>query len=141
MPSIHFFYEDVEFRLLKSRNTKSWIREVILAEKKKLAELSYIFCSDDYLARINSEYLNHNTYTDIITFDGSEREGYIQGDIFISVDRVKENAVIFKSEFRKELDRVIIHGVLHLIGYSDKTKSGKIEMRNKEEAYLSLCHN
>jgi rRNA maturation RNase YbeY len=138
MPSIRFFYENVKFRLPKSSRTRSWIKAVMASEKKKLGELNYIFCSDEDLAVINQQYLSHNTLTDIVTFDGNEGDGHIQGDIYISVDRVKENALKYKTAFDKELHRVIIHGVLHLIGYSDKSKSAKISMRKKEEAYLSL---
>ena len=138
MPSIRFFYEEVKFRLPKSAKTRSWIKAAILSEKRKLGELNYIFCSDDGLAVINQQYLNHNTFTDIITFDGNEREGYIQGDIYISIERITENALKYKTEFAKELHRVMIHGVLHLIGYSDKSKSAKAAMRKKEDAYLSL---
>jgi len=138
MPSIRFFYEEVKFRLPKSAKTRYWIKAAILSEKRKLGELNYIFCSDDSLAVINRQYLNHNTFTDIITFDGNEREGYIQGDIYISIERVAENALKYKTAFAKELHRVMIHGVLHLIGYSDKSKSAKVAMRKKEEAYLSL---
>ena len=103
MPSIRFFYEDVEFRLPKSSGTRSWIKAAIVSEKRKLGELNYIFCSDDDLAVINRQYLNHNTFTDIITFDSNEREGYVQGDIYISVDRVRENALKYKTEFSKEV--------------------------------------
>jgi rRNA maturation RNase YbeY len=138
MPSIRFFYENVKFRLPKSTKTRSWIKAVILSEEKKLGELNYIFCSDEDLAVINQQYLNHDTLTDIVTFDGNEGDGHIQGDIYISVDRVKENALKFKTAFDEELHRVIIHGVLHLIGYSDKSKSTKISMRKKEDTYLSL---
>jgi len=141
MPSIRFFYEAVRFRLSKSNRTRSWIKTVILNEERKLGELNYIFCSDDHLANINSEYLNHDTYTDIVTFDSSEVEGCIQGDIYISVDRVSENALTYKAAFNRELHRVIIHGVLHLIGYADKSPSARKTMRNKEEAYLSLLDN
>ncbi|HKZ37390.1 MAG TPA: rRNA maturation RNase YbeY [Chryseolinea sp.] len=141
MPSIRFFYEDVKFRLPKSSRTRSWIKAAILSEKRKLGELNYIFCSDEDLAVINRQYLNHNTFTDIITFDGNEGDGYVQGDIYISVDRVRENALMYKTEFSKELHRVIIHGVLHLIGYSDKSKSAKVAMRYKEDAYLSLLND
>ena len=138
MPSIRFFYENVKFRLPKSTRTRSWIKAAILSEKKKLGELNYIFCSDEDLALINRQYLNHNTFTDIVTFDGNEGDGHIQGDIYISVDRVKENALKYNTAFGIELHRVIIHGVLHLVGYSDKSKSAKISMRKKEDAYLSL---
>lgn len=139
MPStVHFFYEDVEFRLKTVRNTKSWIKEVIRAEGKALDEINYIFCSDAFLVHLNIKYLQHNTLTDIITFNTAEDRDLIGGDIYISVDRVKENAGAFSVSFDQELHRVIIHGVLHLLGYSDKTLSQKRTMRKKEDAYLSL---
>jgi len=103
-----------------------------------LGDLNFVFCSDDYLLRMNQEYLNHKTLTDIITFDNSEEEGTIGGDIFISVDRVRENSVVFQSGLESELHRVMIHGVLHLSGYSDKSTHDKASMRGKEDAYLSL---
>ncbi|HEU5292637.1 MAG TPA: rRNA maturation RNase YbeY, partial [Cyclobacteriaceae bacterium] len=104
----------------------------------RLNSLNYIFCSDEYLKEINIEYLNHKTYTDIITFNYNPGEGELEGEIYISVDRVRENAKTFKSEFQTELHRVIIHGVLHLIGFNDKSKSEKAVMREKEDSYLSL---
>lgn len=135
---IRFFYEDVKFRLSKTTDIRSWIKQVIILEHRTSGELNYIFCSDSELGGINSQFLNHDTYTDIITFDAKEEDGQIQGDIYISIDRVKENASKFKTEFTSELHRVMIHGVLHLVGYTDKTKSAKQMMRAKEEAYLSL---
>ena len=136
--SIHFFYEGVDFRLKAVRNTKIWIKEVTAAENKKIGELNYIFCSDEILSQINLQYLQHDTLTDIITFKASDDDNLIEGDIFISVERVEENAEKFKVHFSQELHRVIIHGVLHLVGYSDKTSSQKRIMRGKEDAYLSL---
>lgn len=136
--SIHFFYEDVKFRLKTVRNSKSWIKDVIRAEGKELDEINYVFCSDSFLAQLNIQYLQHNTFTDIITFNTAEGSDSIGGDIYISVDRVKENADIFKVSFDQELHRVIIHGVLHLLGYLDKTINQKRTMRKKEDAYLSL---
>lgn len=138
MPSIHFFYEDVKFRLKAVRNIKIWIKAVAAAESKKVGELNYIFCSDTFLSQINLQYLQHDTLTDIITFNTSEDVDLIEGDIYISVERVVENANKFKVEFSKELHRVIIHGALHLFGYSDKTSQQKRIMRGKEDAYLSL---
>jgi len=139
MPSaIHFFYEDVDFHLKAIRNTKSWLKNVIKVENKKLGELNYIFCSDAFLADVNLQYLNHKTLTDIITFDTSEDVHLIEGEIYISIDRVNENAIKFKASFDQELHRVMVHGVLHLLGYSDKTSQQKKIMRKKEDAYLSL---
>lgn len=136
--TIHFFYEDVKFRLKTARNTKSWIKDVIRTEGKELAEINYVFCSDSFLAQLNIQYLQHNTFTDIITFNTAEGSDSIGGDIYISVDRVKENADEFNVPFDQELHRVIIHGVLHLLGYLDKTVNQKRTMRKREDAYLSL---
>jgi rRNA maturation RNase YbeY len=137
-PSVHFFCEDVVFKLKNVRKTTSWIKSSILNEGKTLGELNFIFCSDSHLLKMNIEYLQHNTYTDIITFDNSEEKGLISGDIFISIDRIGENALKFQKSKDDELHRVIIHGVLHLLGYSDKTANKKTIMRRKEDAYLSL---
>ena len=139
MPSsIHFFYEDVDFHFITIRKTKAWIKNVFKEENKRLGELNYIFCSDEFLASINLQYLHHNTLTDIVTFDTSQDARVIEGEIFISIDRVKENALNFKASFEDELHRVMVHGVLHLVGYSDKTSQQKRIMRKKEDAYLSL---
>jgi len=137
-PSIRFFCEDVDFKLKNSKKSILWIKSSILAEGKAPGDINFIFCSDIHLLQMNIEYLQHNTYTDIITFDTSEEEDIISGDIFISIDRVRDNATTFKKEMDNELHRVIIHGVLHLIGYSDKTTNKKSIMRRKEDAYLSL---
>jgi probable rRNA maturation factor len=138
MASIRFFTEDVKFKLPHPRKTSRWIKEAILKERKTLGNLNFIFCSDNYLREINIQYLNHTTFTDIVTFDTSEVKGSIDGDIFISIDRVEENAFKFQVEPDHELHRVIIHGVLHLIGYSDKSPDKKLVMRKKEDTYLSL---
>jgi probable rRNA maturation factor len=138
MAKINFFSESLDFTLPHPRKTAAWITAVIKKEKQSLQELNYIFCADEHLHKINQEYLNHNTYTDIITFDNSEESGKIEGDIFISIDRVKDNAVKYKVDFLDELHRVIIHGTLHLLGYGDKAKADKELMREKEDTYLSL---
>lgn len=138
MPVINFFSEDVAFKLKHPRKTTNWIKESILKEKRILQGLNYIFCSDEYLLQMNLEYLNHKTLTDIITFDNSEIPKHIAGDIFISIDRVKENADKFGRPFDEELHRVIIHGALHLVGYTDKDNRNKALMRKKEDTYLSL---
>ena len=134
--AIHFFEEEVKARLDQKRLIKSWIKESIEKEKKNLGTLNYIFCNDDYLYQMNVEYLQHNTLTDIITFDQSEIQNLIEGDIFISVDRVKENALKFGVDYIEELHRVMIHGALHLIGYKDKNKEQQLKMREKENYYL-----
>jgi probable rRNA maturation factor len=136
--AVHFFIEDVDFKLTQPRKTTAWIKEVIRAEKYKLTELNIIFCADEYLLEINRQYLRHNTFTDIITFNNSDKPKYIEGDIYISVERVRANSLTFEKDFTDELRRVIVHGVLHLLGYGDKNKDQKIKMRAKEDAYLSL---
>ncbi len=138
MAAVEFFNQGISFKLSNSRKTKSWIRKVIGLESKKLEHLNYIFCSDQSLLSINQQYLNHDTFTDIITFDNSDDSESIEGDIYISVERVRENAAELKTDFEEELHRVLIHGVLHLIGYGDKSAREKSTMRKKEDAYLSL---
>lgn len=137
MPAISFFEEDIQFKLKNKAQVRQWITDTIIAEGYKLKELTYIFCSDAYLLQINQQYLDHDTYTDIITFDNSEEEGRIIGDIFISVERIRENASKFKVSETDEIHRVIIHGVLHLLGYTDKTALSKEKMTQKEDEYLS----
>lgn len=134
---IHFFSEDISFTFPEKLVVRSWINETIRSENYKLGELNFIFCSDEYLLKINQEYLNHGTYTDIVTFDNSETPGTIVGDIFISIDRIRENAEKFKVTPRDELHRVVIHGTLHLLGYTDKNKKSKSLMTEKEDEYLS----
>ncbi|MBP9069709.1 MAG: rRNA maturation RNase YbeY [Bacteroidia bacterium] len=134
--AISFTSQHKKFKLLKSAAIKKWIDVVIKKEKRKLGEIHYVFVSDEELLEMNKQFLKHNTYTDIITFDYSEGKT-INGDIFISIDRVKDNASKFKTEFNDELHRVIIHGVLHLCGYKDKTKKDASLMRKMEENSLS----
>jgi len=134
---IRFFYEEVDFKIKHPTKVRSWITETARKEKKQVSEINYIFCSDQYLLSLNQDYLNHNTFTDIITFDNSEGKE-LEGEIYISVDRVNENASKFQSAFEDELHRVMIHGVLHLCGYKDKKSGDKTLMRKKEDAYLSL---
>ncbi len=136
--SIHFFEEDIKFLLKDKRKLRNWFRATILEEGGMPETLNFIFCSDNYLLNINTSYLNHNTFTDIITFDLSDDNQSVSGDIFISIERVKENAKTFKIAFQKELHRVLIHGILHLLGYKDKTPPQENEMRSKEDYYLSL---
>jgi probable rRNA maturation factor len=138
MPVIRFFEEDISYKLKNKSAVKKWITETIVAEGYKLKELTYIFCSDNYLLQINQQYLNHDTFTDIITFDNSETEKVIIGDIFISIDRVRENATQFNTSISDELHRVLIHGALHLLGYKDKTTASKQKMTEKEDFYLNL---
>lgn len=136
--SIQFYTEDIDFKFSGARKTTSWIKKVIESEGASLLSITYIFCSDSYLLNINTDFLAHHTYTDIVTFDNSEEPGKIEADIFISIERVQENAIKFKVSFEEELHRVIIHGVLHLLGYKDKSASQKSLMRKKEDSYLSL---
>jgi len=136
-PSIYFHLEEIKFVLPNKKLVRKWIISNSCSEKKEVGDINIIFTSDKYLYELNVRHLNHNTLTDIITFDYSV-ENEINGDIFISLDRVKENAKEFGIPTLNELHRVIIHGVLHLIGYKDKTKHQKLEMRAKEDYYLSL---
>ena len=119
--AIHFFSAEIPFRLSKPNKKRNWIKSVFKAENKKLGSLTYIFCSDDYLSEINSKYLNHKSFTDIITFDLSNSSDNIVGEVYISIERVTENSKKFKTSFETELHRVMVHGVLHLCGYNDKT--------------------
>jgi probable rRNA maturation factor len=137
MPTIQFFEEDIAYKLKDKARVRQWINETVLAEGYKLKELTYIFCSDAYLLQINQQYLDHDTYTDIVTFDNSEIESVVIGDIFISIDRIRENAAKFDVTEITELHRVIIHGVLHLLGYTDKSAADKKKMTQKEDFYLS----
>jgi len=134
--SIHFFAEDIGYTLPEKNNTRLWISYVTIAENSRTGEICFVFCSDKYLSKINHKYLKNNTLTDIITFPTSEEKDLISGDIFISLPRVKDNAKKFKQKFIDELHRVMIHGVLHLIGYSDTSKEERKQMRLKEDFYL-----
>ena len=138
MPTINFFTEDTSYQLKNKLPLKRWVKDTIAAEGFRLDELNYIFCSDAYLLQINQQYLNHDTYTDIVTFDNSEKQGFITGDIFISVERTQENASKFKVDANTELHRVIIHGALHLLGYKDKKPADKKLMTEKENQYLAI---
>ena len=135
---ISFNYE-IDFEILEETIYTNWISSVIISENKSEGEINYIFCDDDYLVEINQQYLNHDTLTDIISFDyslGNE----IHGDIYISIERVRENAEEFKVSFEEELKRVMIHGVLHYCGYKDKSESDELLMRFKEDEKIKLFH-
>lgn len=136
--AVNFFAENINFNLPNKQKRKLWIKALAKDEGFTIAELSYIFCSDEYLHKMNLEYLAHDTYTDIITFDNSEEEGIIEGDIFISIERVRENAKQLEQAEDIELSRVISHGLFHLMGYKDKTKDEKLEMRKMEELAIEL---
>jgi probable rRNA maturation factor len=133
---IFFFKEEIKFRLIKQKELKQWILKNIQSNKKTLSNLNFIFCSDKYLRSINKKHLGHNYFTDIVTFDNSEMSGIISGDIYISIDRLKANALSFNNSFEDELHRVMAHGVLHLIGYGDKTNSQRKEMKFQEDLWL-----
>lgn len=135
---ISFNYES-DFILEQEPVYASWIETIILSENKTLGEISYIFCNDEYLHNINMQYLNHDTLTDIISFDYTEGD-VISGDIFVSIERVKDNAIDFKVTFEEELKRVLAHGVLHYCGYKDKTDADATLMRTKENEKIKLFH-
>ncbi len=135
---ISFNYE-FEFKLQDESLYSNWISRVIQSENKKEGDINYVFCEDEYILQINQQYLNHDYYTDIISFDytvGNE----LHGDIFISVDRVRENALDYNTSFEEELKRVIIHGVLHYCGYKDKTEEDEQLMRSKEDVKIQMFH-
>lgn len=135
---VYFFFDSVNNNLKNRASIKQAVELIFRKEKKKLDHLNYIFCSDTTLLSINKQYLKHNYYTDIITFDLSEDKDKVSGEIYISVDRVRKNAAILKNPFSKEILRVIFHGALHLCGYRDKKKKEERKMREKEEFYLTL---
>jgi probable rRNA maturation factor len=137
MATVNFHTEEIPFTLKQKIAVRKWVKNAAAEEGFKIQELNYIFCSDPYLLAINQQYLQHDTYTDIVTFDNSDGSGPLLGDIFISVDRVRENAGIFGVTEQDELHRVMIHGVLHLCGYDDHTASDKKKMRDREDYYLA----
>ncbi|MFD1315019.1 rRNA maturation RNase YbeY [Namhaeicola litoreus] len=131
------FFEEGNIRLTNKRLIKNWLTSCVESEGKYLQDINFVFCNDDELLDKNIKYLKHNTLTDVITFDYSEND-LISGEVYISVDRIQENASLLNVKFSDELNRVMIHGVLHLLGYTDKTKLEKVEMRKKEDDYLAL---
>lgn len=134
---ISYYFEDTDFLFRgKSKNSR-WLRLVAESEIRRIGDISVIFCSDNYILDINQRYLGHDYFTDIITFDYCEGDR-LSGDLFISVDSVRENAIEYGTDFNDELNRVMVHGILHLIGYDDHTESDIAEMRSKENYYLSL---
>ncbi len=138
LKDILFFNEDITYTVKEKQKIRQWIADTVKSEGfKRIGELNLVFCSDAYLLEINKQYLDHDTYTDIVTFDSSEDPDMIAGDIFISVERTDENAKKFNVSERDELHRVIIHGVLHLCGFHDKNKDDKQQMTAKENEYLS----
>lgn len=137
---LEFFNQDCELKLQNKDKLALWIEQTTVEEGKEADAISVIFCSDEYLLDVNVKFLNHDYYTDIITFDYSEDmpvENVVSGDLFISIDTVARNAFLYKVRFKQELQRVIIHGILHLLGYKDKSSSEATLMRSKEDYYLA----
>ncbi|MBR6291528.1 MAG: rRNA maturation RNase YbeY [Bacteroidales bacterium] len=137
--SIRFSVQSVDFDLPEPQKVRKWLAEVIRRRGKSVGNINYLFCDDEYLLGVNRQYLDHDTYTDIITFD-YVAGGLISGDILISIDRVGENATKFGVPFEHELHRVVVHGVLHLLGQGDKSDDEAREMRRQEEEALALFH-
>ena len=138
--AITFSNNDIKFSLKEKTRLKKWITQVVEKQKKRVGDIGYLFCDDEYILQVNREYLDHDTYTDIITFDYVEGDD-ISGDILIRIDRVGENAKSFGVDFEQELHRVIIHGVLHLLGGKDKTPAEAEAMRKKENTALKILEN
>ena len=134
---VSYFTEDIKFSFKEKRLTSRWLKLVAESEIRRLGDISIIFCSDNYILDVNIKCLQHDYYTDIITFDYCEGDR-LSGDLFISIDSVRENAAFYGTEFADELNRVIVHGLLHLIGYDDHTEEDIKTMRAKENYYLSL---
>ena len=134
---IRFFNEDTTYKLPRKQDTRQWLKRQANQEGEVVGELNYIFCSDAHLLQVNRDFLQHDYYTDIITFDTSETNAKIDGDIFISVDRVLDNATQLGIEPQQEMRRVMAHGLLHLCGYGDKTADEVTIMRQKEDQWLS----
>lgn len=134
---ISYYFQDTDFKFRERRKTNEWLKLAAESEIRRIGNISIIFCSDNYVLDINQKYLQHDYFTDIITFDYCEGDR-LSGDLFISVDSVRENSVEFGTEFKDELNRVIIHGLLHLVGYDDHTEKDIKLMRSKENYYLSL---
>lgn len=134
---IRYFTEDIKFEFKGKLSNNKWLRLVASSEIRKIGDVNIIFCSDNYILDINMKYLQHDYFTDIITFDYCEGN-VLNGDLFISIDSVKENSEFYKTGFQDELNRVIVHGILHLIGYDDHSEEEIKVMRSKEDYYLSL---
>ena len=134
---VSYYSEDINFTLKGKLLNNRWLKMVVESEIKKMGDISIIFCSDNYILDVNMKYLQHDYFTDIITFDYCEGSR-ISGDLFISIDSVRENALLYGTEFENELDRVMVHGVLHLLGYDDHSEQDVALMRQKENYYISL---
>jgi len=137
---ISFTTVEIKYDIRNKLKIRNWVKSILSSEGKKPGDITYVFCSDDYLGTMNEKYLNHTTLTDIITFDYSEKEK-LSGDICISVERVYENARTYNTTHDQELGRVMAHGVLHLVGYKDKTSDEKKLMKSKEDYYLASYPN
>lgn len=140
MANINFHILESNFKLKQIRKLKDFLQQIFILEKHELESMDYIFCNDEYLLTLNQNYLNHDTLTDILTFPLSEPNAPLIAEIYISTDRVKENAQLFHTSFELELHRVMIHGVLHLCGYDDHSDKDKKAMRRKEDEYLMMFH-
>ena len=138
--AIYFFTEEVNFKLDYKSKYKNWIKSLAVNENRSIGSINIIFCNDDKILKINKEYLNHNYFTDVITFDNCIGNK-LNGEIFISIDTVNKNAKKFNCLFENELNRVIVHGILHLVGYSDHSKADKQVMRNLENVYLKIFYS
>jgi len=136
--NIQFFSEDITYTLRKKQAIRQWIAEIVNQEGKKTGYLNFIFCSDSYLQLFNRSYLHRQALTDVITFDYSDSEGIISGDIYLSLERIKENARKYRVSLKDEIHRVMIHGVLHLLGYVDKSIEQKKNIHRVEDKYLTL---
>ncbi len=134
---IRYYCEDISFKLKDKALNNKWLKMVAASELRKIGDINIIFCSDNYILDVNMKYLQHDYFTDIITFDYCEKD-VLSGDLFISIDSVRENALFYGTEFPEELNRVMVHGVLHLIGYDDHTEEDIKTMRSKENYYLDL---
>lgn len=134
---VSYNFEDTDFKFRGKARNNAWLRLVAESEIRRLGDINFIFCSDNYLLDINQKFLGHDYFTDIITFDYCESDR-LNGDLFISIDTVRDNAIEYGEGFERELARVMVHGILHLIGYDDHTKADQKEMRAKENYYLSL---
>ncbi|MCR4571859.1 MAG: rRNA maturation RNase YbeY [Bacteroidales bacterium] len=134
---IRYYQEDIDFKFKHKLLNNKWLKFVAESEVRSLGDIGIIFCSDNYILDVNMKYLQHDYFTDIITFDYCEGSK-LSGDLFISIDSVRDNAAFYGTEFEDELNRVIVHGILHLIGYDDHSESEQAMMRSKEDYYLSL---
>ncbi|MEM9417234.1 MAG: rRNA maturation RNase YbeY [Bacteroidota bacterium] len=137
MDVIHFFTEDIDFTLPAPTATAAWLRQVVRQEGYAVAQLNVIFCSDRCLHAYNLQYLQHDTLTDVLAFDYSDAPGIVEGDVYISVERVQENALTWRQPWLQELHTVMVHGVLHLLGYDDRTPAAQALMRQQEAAYIA----